>query len=201
MMPRRPDEETIGHPLEELHTFLCDESRGLAENLVCPAITRIRLAQCRCGSIEFRLRASEDIVRRICPACDHEQFVCEPDTNEAELEWPKNEVADWSCGACGSDVATLGAGLGCFDFRAWFKNRLSRVTLRPSRGHARTIPGPGRAGCSGGPRGGADQAGRAKRVKPSSSSQCPCAAPVSNSAGVFPRRSGRSLRSRTRWFR
>ena len=43
--------------------------------------------------------------------------------------------------------------------------------------------------------------GRANRVKPSSSSQCECAWPVSSSAGVLPSRSGRSLRSSTRWFR
>ena len=42
---------------------------------------------------------------------------------------------------------------------------------------------------------------RTKRVYPSISSQCGCDWPVSSSAGVFPTRSGRSLRSSRRWFR
>ena len=117
MMPQRPDEETIGQAFEELHHFLCEESRGLAEYMVCPAITKFRLAQCRCGSVEFHLRASDDIVRRLCPACGHEQFVCEPEPDEAESEWSRFEVATWSCRSCGSNLANLGAGLGCFDFR------------------------------------------------------------------------------------
>jgi hypothetical protein len=117
MMPRRPDEQTIGQPFEELQKFLCEESRGLAQNMVCPAITTFRLARCRCGSIEFHVRASDDVVRRICLVCALEQFVCEPDTDEAESEWLRNEVASWSCCACGSVVANIGAGLGCFDFR------------------------------------------------------------------------------------
>ncbi len=79
----------------------------------------------------------------------------------------------------------------------------------PFQGNSLTLPQSrrGRSPCLGQPgaRGDrnepADHAGRAKRRNPSSSSQCPCTAPVSSSAGVRPCRSGRSLRSSTRWFR
>ncbi len=86
---------------------------------------------------------------------------------------------------------------------------LGLVQNPPFQGNSLTLPQSrrGRSPCLGQPgaRGDrnepADHAGRAKRRNPSSSSQCPCTAPVSSSAGVRPCRSGRSLRSSTRWFR
>ncbi len=97
---------------------------------------------------------------------------------------------------------TLSSGLNYPGDSAWFKIGLSRVTVRPCHGHGadrvRTRASRALVGASTRP---SNHAGRANRVKPSSSSQCGCSWPVSSSAGVLPSRSGRSLRSSTRWFR
>ena len=60
-------------------------------------------------------------------------------------------------------------------FFGWFKNRLSRVTVRPWRRDCADRPRARASQASRPPRPGRDHAGRAKRVKPSSSSQCGCA--------------------------
>jgi hypothetical protein len=75
-------------------------------------VHQFRLAKCVCGSVEFRLDASDNdgVARRTCAKCRHAHFICD----SAEF-WDEAEPEHWKCIECGSEQCNIGVGFSLYD--------------------------------------------------------------------------------------
>jgi hypothetical protein len=98
----------IGSKPEEIAEYL----DALSEDSY--KIHEFRLAHCDCGSLEFRLDASnhDGVARRICAHCKKEHFIC-----DSKKFWDEAEPELWKCVECESETANIGVGFSLYDDR------------------------------------------------------------------------------------
>ncbi len=77
-------------------------------------IHEFRLARCDCGSLEFRLDASDEdgVARRTCAVCRQKHFLCDSEEN-----WSDSKTRRWRCTECKSRVANVAAGFALTEDR------------------------------------------------------------------------------------
>src|SRR5262249_39556811 len=89
-----------------LSSTLTVTATGLAAGDVL--VDRYVLARCDCGSLDFRLDASElsYVFRRICAACSVWKWFWEDNIEEAKQLWESEQHTCWRC-SCGADVINI----------------------------------------------------------------------------------------------
>lgn len=75
-------------------------------------VHEVRLAKCKCGSMEFELEVDDEegAVRRTCVGCRKAQGIC--DSGEY---WDESNPPPWKCVKCGSNRANVGVGFSLYD--------------------------------------------------------------------------------------
>lgn len=75
-------------------------------------VHEFRLAQCKCGSDQFNLRADDDegCAKRVCPSCSEARFVC-----DSEEFYPDPQPEEWKCVECGSNLVNVGVGFSLYE--------------------------------------------------------------------------------------
>jgi hypothetical protein len=75
-------------------------------------IHEFRLAKCKCGSTEFRVKFDNNggVAKRKCKRCNTERYIC-----DSEEHWEDSEIASFKCIECGSKISNVGAGFSLYD--------------------------------------------------------------------------------------
>jgi len=70
-------------------------------------VHQFRLSTCKCGSVEFHLRADDDegVAQRVCASCKAEHFICDSGEYREDAK-----LAPWRCIECKSKVCNIGVG-------------------------------------------------------------------------------------------
>jgi hypothetical protein len=73
---------------------------------------QFRLCRCECGSVEFKLAASDDegVARRTCLKCGLAHLLC-----DSQEYWDEAEPEEWACVECGSHGCNVGVGFSLYD--------------------------------------------------------------------------------------